>query len=874
MSLALSVDTAAASTRQLRRVLLVFCGALLFGVAYAGVHLLPIPFGTRATIESVLYMLPVVLAVLASALAVRKTRGRLRLEWALICLAVIVFASVEAYWSVYASYVDPAGPPLQSFVVDFSLLAYMLMIPVILLSVESKRASRFHWIGDSADFGLVLLVSLFLAQVLVLKPAHATLFLHDSGELTEFLSIVFDLAFCAFLLGYKWSRHLTPNVLLGTAFGSWAVADTAYFATLSTGSYVSGGPVAYSMDLLWMAGWFLIAATAWLRIRKPEGPSLFDAPLDGVVNLVPILAGPAALVIGIPYLVYVVQHGQADRWDYYYAIGIGTLVAVLVSVRSSVMYLENLKLTRTLSEHARSENLRANTNENQFRTIFDRAPLGIVRTDADTGRFIEVNPAFARIVGRSEVELQALTMDDIAHLDDEVLGGETWRKLRDRELDYHERERLYVRPDGTEVWVALTVAPLSADNMSSEGLLGIIDDITARKHDEKQMALRIQFDDLFAGILARLAGSNAEQTDPVIVDALSVFAQFLCVDNIFVVLLSQDRQSWSVAHAWHVPGVDPHFDRTTQVPLDATPWIAGVLMGGSAVRVSSLDDMPDGALADRQFIRALGIESILQVPMRGLQGVVVGGIGVGARSAGREWTDEDVRLTGLLGSAIGNTLERQRAQQDVEVSQMSMIFALAKLAGSRDDATGRHLARVQGLCLVLAEELQRDPDYRVWIDGRFVTLLSNAAPLHDVGKVGIPDAILLKPGRLTPEEFEIVKSHTVIGAETLEAVEENHPANEFIRMGVDIARSHHERWNGTGYPDGLSGSGIPLAARIMAVADVYEAVRSPRIYKGESTRAEAAEIIRAGAGTQFDPAVVAAFERAENLLAEVWEATE
>ena len=155
-----------------------------------------------------------------------------------------------------------------------------------------------------------------------------------------------------------------------------------------------------------------------------------------------------------------------------------------------------------------------------------------------------------------------------------------------------------------------------------------------------------------------------------------------------------------------------------------------------------------------------------------------------------------------------------------------------------------------------------------------MTLLSNAAPLHDVGKVGIPDAILLKPDSLTPEEFEIVKTHTVIGAETLEAVEENHPANEFIRMGVGIARSHHERWNGTGYPDGLSGSGIPLAARIMAVADVYEAVRSPRVYKGGSTRAEAAEIIRAGAGTQFDPAVVAAFERAENLLAEVWEATE
>ncbi|HPI94283.1 MAG TPA: response regulator [Deltaproteobacteria bacterium] len=206
-------------------------------------------------------------------------------------------------------------------------------------------------------------------------------------------------------------------------------------------------------------------------------------------------------------------------------------------------------------------------------------------------------------------------------------------------------------------------------------------------------------------------------------------------------------------------------------------------------------------------------------------------------------------------------LERLVAEKVKEISdsRMATILALAKLAESRDDDTGKHLERVQGLCTLLAERLSTMPGCQAEIDREFIENIFYASPLHDIGKVGIPDRILLKPGRLDPDEFEVMKRHTVIGAETLEAVRERYRGNAFIEMGISIARSHHEWWDGSGYPDGLRGDAIPLCARIMAVADVYDALRSERSYKHALPHDRALEIIRAERGTHFCPCVVDAF---------------
>ena len=207
--------------------------------------------------------------------------------------------------------------------------------------------------------------------------------------------------------------------------------------------------------------------------------------------------------------------------------------------------------------------------------------------------------------------------------------------------------------------------------------------------------------------------------------------------------------------------------------------------------------------------------------------------------------------------------------EEICASQASTIFALSKLAESRDRDTGEHLERVQIYCRMLAERLSREEPYNRVIDAAFIHNIFNACPLHDIGKVATPDQVLLKPGRLSTDEFAVMKQHTVAGAATMEAVRDRYPRNAFIDMGISIARSHHERWDGRGYPDGLSGEEIPLAARIMAVADVYDALRSTRCYKEALSRREARRIIEDGGGAQFDPRVVTAFLDLEEAFDEV-----
>ena len=208
--------------------------------------------------------------------------------------------------------------------------------------------------------------------------------------------------------------------------------------------------------------------------------------------------------------------------------------------------------------------------------------------------------------------------------------------------------------------------------------------------------------------------------------------------------------------------------------------------------------------------------------------------------------------------------ERVREQvKQIASTQLALIFALANLAESRDPDTGEHLERMRQYAYTLALKMRAAPKYGDIIDEAYVEDLYVAAPLHDIGKVGIPDRILQKPGKLSPEEFEIMKSHALIGATTLRRVDEKHPGNNFLRMGIELAESHHEKWDGTGYPHGLAGDTIPLAGRILALADVYDALTSKRCYKDAMPHEKSREILLEGKGTHFDPEVVDAFIQSE-----------
>ncbi len=201
-------------------------------------------------------------------------------------------------------------------------------------------------------------------------------------------------------------------------------------------------------------------------------------------------------------------------------------------------------------------------------------------------------------------------------------------------------------------------------------------------------------------------------------------------------------------------------------------------------------------------------------------------------------------------------LEYHRKLQD---SRSAAILGLAKLAEYRDKETGSHLERIREYAKVIARELSKKPAYQGYIDEEYIEDIYNSAILHDIGKVAISDAILLKPEKLTKEEFEIMKHHTTMGGQALEVIESRTKGQSFLTIGKEIAYYHHERWDGKGYPKGLSGKGIPLSARIVALADVYDALVSKRSYKEAIAHDIVQEKILNGRETQFDPDVVDAF---------------
>ncbi len=234
-------------------------------------------------------------------------------------------------------------------------------------------------------------------------------------------------------------------------------------------------------------------------------------------------------------------------------------------------------------------------------------------------------------------------------------------------------------------------------------------------------------------------------------------------------------------------------------------------------------------------------------PIRGEFGEKLGFIGIG-----RPLMDTDRFEMELL----------QRLEQIRQTQGVAMV-GLAKLAEYRDPETGQHLERMRNYCRLCAEELSTLPEYAAYITDEYIEGIYNSSPLHDIGKVGIPDAILLKPGRLTPQEFEVMKQHSRIGGDALRAADQQLEGESFLTMGKEIAYHHHEKWDGTGYPDGLRGNAIPLSARIVAIADVYDALTSKRVYKDAISHDRARAIIIESSGSHFAEDLVRVFLKRE-----------
>lgn len=204
--------------------------------------------------------------------------------------------------------------------------------------------------------------------------------------------------------------------------------------------------------------------------------------------------------------------------------------------------------------------------------------------------------------------------------------------------------------------------------------------------------------------------------------------------------------------------------------------------------------------------------------------------------------------------------EIEKRTKDVVAIQNVTIFAMASLAETRDNETGNHIKRTSTYVKMLAKKLQNHPKFKAYLTDEMIDTLYKSAPLHDIGKIGIPDHILLKPGKLTPEEFEIMKTHTTLGKEAIEHAEKELGYEvDFLKTAKEIAYSHQEKYDGSGYPLGLKGDEIPISARLMSIADVYDALRSKRIYKNSLNLETTLKIMKEGRGSHFDPDMLDAF---------------
>ncbi len=343
----------------------------------------------------------------------------------------------------------------------------------------------------------------------------------------------------------------------------------------------------------------------------------------------------------------------------------------------------------------------------------------------------------------------------------------------------------------------------------------------------------------------------AEDLDTVLQLTVDVVAELTCCRRVSIMLPDAGGNYLTIAKSMGMNG------DTTDVRTPVGTGVAGkVFLTGEQIIANAKKVHGDHGTA---YESAHFISTPLVSKGMGTSDRVVGVLNV---TEGQEKKSFAAHVLGYLelvcniaASAITNVASRQARDDAYD----SIVVALGTLAEYRDSDTGKHLQRVTAFTLILAEDLRGTEQFRGQIDEPFLEDLRRAVPLHDIGKVATPDSILMKAGRLTAEEMVIMRAHAQRGAESIRSVLERAPKVQFLEIAEQIARSHHEWYDGAGYPEGLVGNDIPLAARIAALADVYDALTTKRIYKEAMPHAAAVATIREASGTQFDPAVVEAF---------------
>jgi diguanylate cyclase (GGDEF)-like protein len=358
------------------------------------------------------------------------------------------------------------------------------------------------------------------------------------------------------------------------------------------------------------------------------------------------------------------------------------------------------------------------------------------------------------------------------------------------------------------------------------------------------------------GFLAGLASSliTADNLQAALEKIVLAAAELTRCRQVAILLPSQDQKVLTLAHSI---GIDEEEAAQVRVPLVLSDDGSWMPYREKLVVNTKAQLLEHGELLGADVFRQVPLVSAVLSANRKQIGV----LNITGRSASRVFTAFDLECIDLLCNLSAGAIESYQKREASNGARDAVVIALATLAEYRDDGTGKHLERVTEYCTMLAEGLRERPEFSAVITDRFIQDLRRAVPLHDIGNIAIPDHILLKPGKLTTKEMEVMERHASIGAATIRSVMEKGAPISFLEMAEIIAHCHHEWYNGEGYPRGLKGVEIPIEARIAAVADVYDALTTERVYKHAVPHEEACEIIVQGTGSQFDPVVVDAFIR-------------
>ena len=380
-----------------------------------------------------------------------------------------------------------------------------------------------------------------------------------------------------------------------------------------------------------------------------------------------------------------------------------------------------------------------------------------------------------------------------------------------------------------------------------------------RSRGEQARALGLLLD--FSHELGR-----AEDLAAVLKETVAVTAELSCSPRISILLPDAQQRYLRIAKS---AGIDSDVVDRIKVPIKGS--MIGQVFESRRARVINTEmdlsrhhrqdeeDMPGPTECETDVLPGV---PLICMPLCAVDGTI-GVLTVSGRVGHHPFTPAEIEYVNLICNTAAPAIHDVSSRRKRDEAYDSIVVALAKLAEHRDNDTGRHVERVTRYSMMLAEEIGLTDRFTSQIDEQFLHSLERAVPLHDIGKVAIPDDILRKPGKLTPDEWIVMKTHAEIGAETIRSVLQRAPGAAFLTMAEEIARAHHEWCDGTGYPAGLTGDAIPLPARIAAVADVYDALTTERPYKEAFSHDTATAIIVEGSGTQFEPAIVDAFLRRE-----------